>query len=338
MKKNKNPYPLGKIFEKITPVIGASVLMEPSGFVGQITFKNGRKSYFKWNTLDLNPLGSSNVAKDKDYASFFMKKLGYPIVPDSKTFFSKEWADIINIHNKGADEASLYAEEIGFPVIVKPNSGYWGIGVSLVYTKRELHQALLNVYKNDRIALVQKFVQGKDYRIVVLDKEVLSVYERTPLCVIGDGKSSIERLLKKKLDNLAKVGRGINLIDSDFSIKVKLKHQGLSLISILKKDEQIFLLDSANLSTGGDSFDVTEKVNKEFKKIAIQLTSDMGLRFGGVDLMVEGGIENKPDKYHVLEINSSPGLGHYSRHNKSDNKVLEDLYLKILKILEKTHK
>lgn len=56
---------------------------------GQITFKSGKKSYFRYNALDLNPVGASDTAKDKDYANLFIQRLGYPVVPDSKTFFSK---------------------------------------------------------------------------------------------------------------------------------------------------------------------------------------------------------------------------------------------------------
>src|SRR5690348_16235932 len=62
---------LGQILQKIAPRIGATVLMEPEwGIVGQITYKNGLRRYFKYSSLDVNPLASSDIAKDKDYASF----------------------------------------------------------------------------------------------------------------------------------------------------------------------------------------------------------------------------------------------------------------------------
>jgi len=335
MKSENNSYILGETLKKLVPRIGASVLLEPGGFAGLITFKNGKKSYFKYTIFDLNPVGSAEIAKDKDYASFFMKELGYPVVPQSKVFFSKEWSEIIGIEDQGIDEAYEYAKEIEFPVIVKPNSGYWGIGVSLVYNKRELYQALTRIFMNDRIALVQKFVTGKDYRIVVLDDKVISAYQRIPLSVVGDGKLTIGNLLLNKQKKLVKESSKISLVDSQFSIKLKLKHQGLSLDSVVKKGEQVFLLDSANLSTGGDSIDVMDKISRKFKKLAVQLTKDMNLRLCGVDLMVDGDITKDPDKYHVLEVNGSPGMGHYTKINKDNAKIIEDFYLKILKSLEK---
>jgi D-alanine-D-alanine ligase-like ATP-grasp enzyme len=96
----------------------------------------------------------------------------------------------------------------------------------------------------------------------------------------------------------------------------------------------MFLLDNANLSTGGDSIDVTSAINKKFKKIAINLTSDMGLRICGVDLMIDGDIKNIPSKYWVIEVNSAPGLDHYVTTGKAQQKIVEDMYLEILKSME----
>lgn len=77
MKNKKESLILGKMLKKIAPHIGASVFLEPEwNIAGQITFKNGKKPYFRYNTLDLNPVGASDIAKDKDYASIFMKRLG----------------------------------------------------------------------------------------------------------------------------------------------------------------------------------------------------------------------------------------------------------------------
>src|SRR5579872_5074972 len=95
-RKKKEDLLLVPILKKIAPRIGATVLVEPEwGIVGQITFKSGRHSYFRYSTLDLNPMGGSEIARDKDYANFFMKEMGYPIVPGSKTFFSDRWAKAI---------------------------------------------------------------------------------------------------------------------------------------------------------------------------------------------------------------------------------------------------
>lgn len=84
----KKPSVLKTIFQKVAPKIGAHVLLEPEWEVaGQITFKHGRRSYFKFNSINLNPLGSSKISEDKDFSNFFMQSMGYRVVPKSKTFF-----------------------------------------------------------------------------------------------------------------------------------------------------------------------------------------------------------------------------------------------------------
>lgn len=336
MKKKKESLVLGRMLQKIAPRIGAKILMEPLWEItGQITFKSGQRSYFRYNTLDLNPMGSSEIAKDKDYSNFFMNHMGYPIVPGSKTFFSDTWAKAIGSPKRNIDGAYRHAEQLGFPVITKPNSGSQGVGVSLVHNKREFYKALRSIFMSDRVALVQKPVRGIDYRIVVLDKKIISAYERIPLNIIGDGKSTIKQLLKKKQAQFIAASRDTRIKMDDPRIAAKLNHQGLTLNSRPAKGLQIFLLDNANLSTGGDSVDVTEKVHPEFKKIAIKLTKDMGLRLCGVDLMIEGDINQKPKNYWVLEINSAPGLDHYSKIGKTQEKIVEELYLEVLKHMEK---
>ncbi len=327
---------LGRLLKKIAPKIGAKVFLEPEwGIAGQITFKNGRNSFFRYNTLDLNPIGASDIAKDKDYANIFMKRMGYPTVPGSKTFFSDHWAKAIDASGRKIADAYRYAEKLGFPVVIKPNSGSQGSGVSLVHTKQEFYKGMRAIFERDDVALIQKPVTGKDYRIVVLDNKIISAYQRIPLNVIGNGISTILKLVKNKQKEFLTSGRDTRIKREDPRINNKLKHQKLTLQSIPMKGQVIYLLDNANLSTGGDSLDVTEHIHAAFKKIAVQLTKDMGLRLCGVDLMIQGDISKKPDKYWVLEINAAPGLDHYSKTGKKQEKIVEDLYLEVLKSIQR---
>src|SRR3990167_845938 len=215
---------LPKLLKKIAPQIGARVLVEPRwGIVGQITFRSGRKSYFRYNTLDLNPVGASDVAKDKGFATYFMRTMGYPTVP-GRTFFSDRWAKAIG--SKDDMKAALrYARHRGFPLIVKPNSGSQGKNVSVVHNAREMRAALKEIFLDDRVALVQQVVKGSDYRIVVLDDRIISAYERIPLNVIGDGESTIAQLLKKKQREFIVASRDTRIKLDDPRIAAKLKQQ-----------------------------------------------------------------------------------------------------------------
>ena len=332
MKKSDRPL-LGKILQKIAPKIGATVAMEPKwNIVGQIVFKNGRKRYFKYSSVDINTLGASEIAKDKDYANFFMKKMGYPTVP-GRTFFSDFWRKIIG-SQQDIDAGYHYAKRIGFPVFIKPNSGSQGNGVSRAHNKREFYQAMRFVFTQDKIALVQKPVAGKDYRVVVVDDKIISAYERIPLNVVGDGISSIRQLLEDKQAQFVASGRDTKIEINDFRIAQKIKQQGLTSKSVTKTGQRVFLLDNANLSSGGDSLDVTKHIHPAFKEIAIRLTKDMGLRLCGVDFIINGDIATEPNKYWILEVNSSPGLDHYAQTGKEQRKIVEDMYLEILKAME----
>jgi D-alanine-D-alanine ligase-like ATP-grasp enzyme len=334
MKRKKESLLLGPLLKRLGKRIGAKVVIEPQWrVVGQITFKSGKRSYFRYNTLDLNPVGASDVAKDKDYATFFMRAMGYPTI-QGEAFFSDEWCVTIG-SKRDIDAAYRFAQKIGFPVIVKPNSGSQGAGVSPAYDKKGFYRAMRSVFKADKVALVQVMITGKDFRIVVLDNEIISAYQRIPLNVIGDGRSSVKQLLAKKEREFIAMHRDTRIKLNDPRISNKLSHQGLTLQSKPTFNKRIFLLDNANLSTGGDSIDVTDSIHPAFKKIAISLTKDMGLRLCGVDLMIDGEITEKPSLYRVIEINAAPGLDHYVRSGKAQQKIVEDLYLKVLKHLEK---
>ena len=329
---------LGKLLKKIAPRIGASVFLEPEWEIaGQIIFKSGKKSYFRYNTIDLNPVGASDIAKDKDYANLFMRRLGYPVIPDSKTFFSKKWAQAIGAFRRTIDDAYVYAKRLGFPVVVKPNSGSQGYGVAIVHNKHEFYRAMNAIFKLDRVALLQRPMRGRDYRLVVLDNEVISAYERIPLNVIGDGKTSIWQLLRMKQYQFIAAKRGTRIKTDDPRIAEKLKRQRLTLRSVPFLGERVFLLDNANLSSGGDAVDVTKSVSSAFCELAVRLTGDMNLRLCGVDFIVDGYISDPPvpGKYWVLEINAAPGLDHYAKTGKAQEKIVEELYLKVLQSLDR---
>ena len=325
---------LPKLLKRIAPKIGAKVVIEPQwGIVGQITFRSGRKSYFRYNTLDLNPVGASEVAKDKDFATFFVRNMGYPTVP-GKAFYSDRWSEAIG--SKNDTKAALrYARQRCFPLVVKPNSGSQGKNVSVVRSAGQLKRALADIFLDDRVALVQRVVKGRDYRIVVLDNTVISAYERIPLNVMGSGRSTIAQLLTKKQGDFVASNRDTRIKLNDPRISAKLEHQKLTIHSVPNKGERIFLLDNANLSSGGDAVDVTDEMHADFKKLAVKLTKDMGLRLCGVDIMIDGNITESANKHWILEINAAPGLDHYVTTGKAQRKIVEDMYLKVLKALDR---
>ena len=332
----KLPY-LTKLAQKLAPKVGARVVIEPEwGVASQIIYKNGVVRSLRMYSLDLNHIASADIARDKDYAKFFMQQKGYPVA-EGKTILEDNWAKAV--HGKRTiPYGRKYAKKLGYPVIVKPNSKSQGFGVTLVFDEKELVSSLKEIFKHDKIAIIERYLPGRDYRVVVLDGEIISAYERIPLSVVGDGKNSILSLLKKKQLIFNKTNRDTIINFSDPRIKIKLKKQGFTFSSIVGRGEKVFLLDNANLSTGGDAFDVTEKIHPKFAKIAKALTKEMGLRMSGVDIMVTKGDITKNPKdcdYYIIEINAAPGLDHYVTTGLAQKKKVEAMYLKILKALGK---
>ena len=325
---------VGSLFKKLAVEIGAHVLIEPTWkTVGQIRFKDGKTCYFRYSSVDLNPLGASEISKDKDYATFFLRRMGHPTVP-GKSFYSPRWCEAIG-STRGTEQAGKYAKKLGWPVIVKPNSSSQGKGVQSAHSVAELKKALNEIFAYDDVALVQRPVSGKDYRIVILDGKVISAYERIPLNVVGDGRSSILTLLQKKQREFISSGRDTKIKFDDPRIKTKLKRQGFSLRSKIQNGQQVFLLDNANLSTGGDAVDVTNTMHAAWEKLAADITRDMGLRICGVDVMINGDITSAPQKYWVLETNAAPGLDHYLQTGSAQKKIVEDMYRSVLRALAK---
>jgi len=333
-KRRRESLLLGALLRRLAPRLGAQVILEPEwNIAGQIRFKNGKRSYFRYNTLDLNPVGASDIAKDKDYATFFMRKMGYPTT-EGKTFFRKDFAEALG-SRRGIDAGYRYACKLRFPVVVKPNSGSQGVGVALVRNKRDFYRAVKFIFLNDRVALVQRVVPGRDYRIVVLDKKIISAYERIPLNVVGDGRSTIRQLLAKKQKTFVDASRDTRIKPDDARIAGKLQSQKLTFASTPRRGERVYLLDNANLSSGGDAVNVTGTIHPGFRKLAVKLTRDMGLRMCGVDLMVDGNMAQKPQKFRILEINAAPGLDHYVKTGKAQQRIVENLYLKVLRSLSR---
>jgi D-alanine-D-alanine ligase-like ATP-grasp enzyme len=302
-----------ELVAEIAPRLGFRVELEPTyRYVGRLIAPDGRRHYFRNTHFDVNGQGSAEIANDKAFAAHFMAELGYP-VPPGQTFYSDVWCRVVG-SNRDAEAAGAYARELGFPVIVKPNSKSLGAGVARVHDRRELRRALRVVFEEtgDRVALVQPVVPGDDYRVVVFDDEVVAAYQRLPLAVVGDGRASVRELLAARADALAAAQRDTRLSVADRRIAARLRRLALTPDFVPAEGERVVLLDNANLSTGGEPVDVTDRLHPGYARLAIDVTRDMGLHCCGVDLLTTGQIDQPPAGHVVLEINPGPGLDHYA--------------------------
>ncbi|MDO8493561.1 MAG: ATP-grasp domain-containing protein [bacterium] len=319
-----------QIFKTLADRVGCEINLEPSyELAGQILFPDSRKFYFKSTSLDINSHGASEVAKDKGYTRFFMEGMGYKI-PHGSAFFSDYWCGV-NEASNNSEAALKFAGTLGYPVIVKPNSGSKGRDVFKAYNKEELREILKIVFENNNVVLIEEYIAGADYRLVVLNNEVMMAYQRLPLAVVGDGIDNIATLFDKKKTKLQNMGRKIPIEISDERIGSRLNNfHKIDINYIPKVGEEVVLLDNANLSSGGEAVDVTQSIHESYKNIAVKLTKDMGLHLAGVDFITTDDITKTLQNPVFIEINSSPGLAHYQTLSPESASRVEDLYYKIL--------
>ncbi len=320
------------IIQKAALQIGAIVLVEPEyGLVGHITFKNGKRSVFTHAKLNINGFASAELAKDKAYSNFFLKQFGYRVT-EGKTFFTDKLCAKL-AYPRNIDDGFDYAQQIGFPVIVKPLNLSQGILVTKVHNQAEYYDVANKIFAIKSGLIVEKFYTGNDYRIVVLDNEIIAAYQRIPLFVIGDGKSNVLELLQQKQEKLMSKGRKNIIKFDDFRISQKLQRQNLDGDSVIPKNDIVYLLDSANLSSGGEAVDFYESIHPDFQELAINITKDIGLRLAGVDILTHDLTIPMVD-YTLIEVNGSPGLNHYAASGEVAANRVEQLYVKILQTLE----
>jgi D-alanine-D-alanine ligase-like ATP-grasp enzyme len=333
MRESKHAIPyLCQLVVEVWEEMWAQVWLEPEfWYVGYITFQNGKRHIFRKSNFNINPLGSIEIAKDKGYSSLFLENFGYSVIKWA-TFFSDELALFYQV-DRWITKGWEYAQSLWLPVIVKPNNLSQGVWVEKIYTEKQYRNAIGGILELTGIFRVERFFEWKDYRLVVLDDEVISAYERTPLAVLWDGIFTIRELLRMKQEIFTREGRDTIIKLDDPRIHNKLSHIGYTIETIPAQGENILLLDNANLSTGWDAYDFTWKVHKDFLDIAVSITRDMWLRLCWVDIMISWDITepiSSMNTYVVIEVNGAPWLDHYLSSWEDQRKIVKNMYRKIL--------
>ncbi len=323
------------ILKELESRAGCRIELEPLyKMAGRIFFPDGGFFYFKNTSIDINAHGASEIAKDKGYTRFFMDKMGYKIARGG-SFFSDHWCQVNGTKND-SKEAIRFAYSIGYPIVIKPNSGSKGRDVFKIYSEKQLLEFLPKMFERHNVIILEEYVLGSDYRLVVLRDRVMIAYQRSPLMIIGTGKDDIEALIEIKQQKLFNAGRILKINPSDPRITERLRSfYNIDVSFIPKEGEEIVLLDNANLSSGGEMRDVTEEIHESYKAAAIRLSHDLGLDFAGIDLITTSDISKPMNQETVfIEINSSPGLIHYRSLNSKAKERVQELYLSILSALK----
>lgn len=204
------------------------------------------------------------------------------------------------------------ADNIGYPVVVKPQFGNKGTGVHLnIDNEKDLLEAYKDLKKSCDEIIIEEYVEGNDYRVCVIDYEVKAVSKRTPPYIIGDGKSSVKELLDiLNSDPLRGEDheKPLTKIKLDKELLELLRKINKNINSIPEENEKIYLRRNANISTGGFAEDCTDLISSQNKKILERVAKIIGLDICGIDICTKDISGNLYDDGIVIEVNAAPGI------------------------------
>lgn len=315
------------LFERFAKEKGFRIDRETGGgYAACLTLHDGTRRYLTAHIDGINGAGATEIARDKTFSLAFLASYGYA-VPQGKAFFSKHYCAFVG-SDRGSEKARDYAVRLGFPLIVKPNSRSQGRGVWKVHSLDELDHAIDDVEQWNDIYRVEQCLVGRDYRIVVYDKEIICAYERIPLYIEGDGLSTVRDLIDAKQCEWQSLGREIAIESLEERLNAMLQRNCIGLESVLENGRTLLLLGNANLSSGGSARDCTDTLHEFYRKAAITIANTMNLRLCGIDMLIDGdGTTEVP--FTVLELNAGPGLAHYASLGNEHYKRVERLYQRI---------
>lgn len=290
--------------------------------------KDGKVEYIKQATkTSLDSYVTMLIMENKVVTKKLLKDNGI-VVPEGK--------DYSNI-----DLAKNDYRKYGAGTVIKPKSTNFGLGITIFkdeFSKEDYDRAIEIAFKEDSSILIERFVKGKEYRILVIDDEVVGILHRVPANVVGDGKRNIKELVQEKNEDPLR-GEGyktpLEKIKLGESEKMFLKAQNLNFEYIPQQNEVIYLRENSNISTGGDSLDFTDEILEVYKKIAVKSAQAVGARICGVDMMIDKiDSENIEKNYAIIELNFNPAIHIHCYPYKGKNRNIGEKILKALGHIE----
>ena len=243
-----------------------------------------------------------DIAGDKEVTRQLLAAGGVPVVPGGAA--------------RTADDAVRLFAALGAPVVVKPRHGRQGDHVALHLDTPELVAEAFAAAGGD--VVVERQLAGRDYRVLVVEGEVVAAAERIAAHVVGDGEHTVAQLIElanadpRRGDGHSRV---LTRLSVDDVVAAVLARQGCDLETVPAAGAEVWLRDNANLSTGGTSRDVTDRLHPDVSRLCLRVAALVCLDIAGIDLRLTDIAEPLPPSGEpadvtggVIEVNAAPGL------------------------------
>ncbi len=240
-----------------------------------------------------------SIAQDKQLTKKLLEAAGVP-VPEGRPV-----ADL--------EDAWRAMSEIAGPVVVKPVDGNQGKGVTVnVLTREHLEIAYAAAKRISDDVMIERFMPGSDFRMLVVGNQMVAAARREPPMVIGDGVHTVAELVEQ-VNRDPRRGEGhatsLTKLYIDSIAIARLEVQGYTVDSVPKKGVCVVLRNNANLSTGGSATDVTEDVHPDLAASAVAAAQMVGLDVCGVDVVCDSVLKPLEEQGGgIVEVNAAPGL------------------------------
>jgi cyanophycin synthetase len=247
------------------------------------------------------------LAGDKEETKNILAAANMPVPKGIVIYSEKELRERIN--------------EVRFPVVIKPLDGNHGRGVTTDI--RTMERALFGYSIARDISeavIVEEFIEGDDYRFLIIDFKLVAVAKRKPAMITGDGVRNIHELITRENENPDR-GDGEEHVLAPIRVdsvtqKILLEKQ-LTPDSVLQKNEVLILKDTANISAGGTAEDVTDQVHHENKFLAERAARLFNLNICGLDIVARSiHTPISRETGAIIEVNAGPGLRMHSNPQK----------------------
>jgi cyanophycin synthetase len=293
---------------RLGPSTGAIVAAAKARNIPARRLNDGSLVQFGWGSkqrriiaseTDRTPAMAEMIAQDKELTRSLLSSVALP-VPEGRPVTS-------------AADAWEAAQEIGIPVVVKPQYGNQGRGVATnLRTQEQVIAAYAVAREEGKSIIVEKHAMGGDYRLLVIGDKLIAAAQRQPAHVCGDGTRTVQQLVDevnsdpRRGEDHATCLSKIPLDGVSLSV---LAEQGFTIDSVPPAGQVVLIRRNANLSTGGTAADITNLVHPEVAARAIESARMIGLDVAGVDVVCEDISRPLEEQGGVIvEVNAAPGL------------------------------